>query len=121
MSRPPTDRVPDRVPTVSPRGPRADARRLCPPSPSSSMGDTVSEPPRPCPATVSQPYFQHDEIQWHYPDPNHPSTRDFPRAAATRINNPCPTCGAPPRAACVTKHGKPISGRHTARAQAGAR
>lgn len=45
--------VPECVPSVSQQGPRADARRVCPPSPSPTEGDTLSEPAAVCPATVS--------------------------------------------------------------------
>lgn len=54
MSSTPTDRVPNRVPTMSRKAVRADASRPCPPSPSPPEGDTVSEPSRPCPPTVSR-------------------------------------------------------------------
>lgn len=64
MSSNPTDRVPDRVPTVSQEGFRAPVRRPCPPSPSPTEGDTVREPSQPCPATVSQPWFTDHQITW---------------------------------------------------------
>lgn len=99
MPKPTTDRVPDRVPTVSQKGSRATASRPCPQSPSSTKGDTVSEPSAPCPVTVSQPWFQPTETTWTYPtqisSPTHHHTRTIP----------CPTCGAPPGARCVTRTG----------------
>ncbi len=103
MSSNPTDRipdrVPDRVPTVSPEGPRAPARRPCPPSPSPTEGDTVSEPATPCPTTVSQPWFQTHQLTWTYPTHHHHTRQTHTRT------HPCPTCGAPPHARCVTKTG----------------
>lgn len=40
-----SDRVPSVSPSVSPGVSRAHARRVCPPVPSPSEGDTLSEPP----------------------------------------------------------------------------
>jgi hypothetical protein len=58
----------------------------------------MPNPPQP------QPWFPPDWTGWHYPDPNHPSTQQFPNWAKSRTI-PCTLCGAPPGARCVTKNG----------------
>jgi hypothetical protein len=61
-----------------------------------------------------RPWFPPDWPNWHYPDPNHPATLKSPHGQQTRLN-PCPLCGAPPKATCVTKHGDIYDGHHKAR------
>lgn len=50
----PTDRVPNRVPTVSHTPPRADARRSCLSVPPPTGTDTISEPAATVSTSVSQ-------------------------------------------------------------------
>lgn len=104
--------------TIHPSGTGASRVRL--PAPSPTEGDALSESRST--ATTERdshspkPWFQHDEITWHYPDPTHPSTNAFPRSS-TRRQRPCPTCGAPPTANCVTRSGNPKDGNHKARSR----
>lgn len=54
---------------------------------------------------------------WHYPDPHHPATQQSPRVSHIRTT-PCPHCGAPSNAQCVTKTGSLYDGVHKDRVRA---
>lgn len=112
----PSEVRPEVRPNFVPEGSPGIAETTSSPVPLSSIGDEVSQPARPRPNTSSRPWFQTDQIDWHYPDPNHPSTRDFPRVAQAR-QNPCQVCGAPPTAGCVTRTGNRYSGNPCGRGQ----
>jgi hypothetical protein len=45
--------------------------------------------------------------RWHYPDTDHASSRAFPWVAEIRTVE-CPSCGAPPGAACVPVRDRPV-------------
>lgn len=51
---------------------------------------------------------------WHYPDPEHPSSADFPFWHEWRSESGCGLCGAPIGARCVTRRGHTASN-HRAR------
>jgi hypothetical protein len=53
---------------------------------------------------MNAPWYSASWPGWHYPDPNHPCTREFPSWAKARRRR-CLVCGAPENARCVTKRG----------------